>query len=167
MAADVNPFGVVLRLALGGAVITGALLFAAQALHKQEVAKPEAKVEKIGPTMSVQPKPPSPTVQAIEVPTLPPVQSVAPAPPAAASVVSVPAAPALLPAAPSPQASQTAPRAAPQVQAAAQETLSPAGDSETPRARTRSGASGCTNYKTYNPQTQTYRGFDGKTYDCR
>jgi hypothetical protein len=32
--------------------------------------------------------------------------------------------------------------------------------------RTGQGSAGCTQYRTYNPQTQTYRGFDGKIYPC-
>ena len=171
MAGD-NPIGLVLRVLVGGAVISGGLLFAAQALHRPDAPK-ESKVEKIGPTMSNLPKPAAtPTVQAIEVPTLPPVQNVAPAKPGAASVVAAPAAPALIPQPLSSQPSAAAARApapapAPQPVALDAPPSPIDGDNPTRPAKSRSGAAGCTNYKTYNAQTQTYRGFDGKTYDCR
>jgi hypothetical protein len=29
------------------------------------------------------------------------------------------------------------------------------------------GKGGCTKYRTYNPETQTYRGFDGKIHECK
>ena len=29
------------------------------------------------------------------------------------------------------------------------------------------GAAGCTTFSTYDPRTQTYRGFDGRTHECR
>jgi hypothetical protein len=29
------------------------------------------------------------------------------------------------------------------------------------------GTAGCTGYRTYDPRTQTYRGFDGQVHDCR
>lgn len=173
MAGD-NPIGLVLRVLVGGAVISGGLLFAAQALHRPEAGK-EVKVEKIGPTMTNLPAkaPATPTVQAIEVPTLPPVQSVAPAPkPPAVSVIASPAAPALIPQGAAPQNVAPAVRApspvpAPQAVALDSPAIAAEGDSVAKPARPRSGAAGCTSYKTYNAQTQTYRGFDGKTYDCR
>lgn len=172
MAGD-NPIGLILRVLVGGAVISGGLLFAAQALHRPEAAK-EAKVEKIGPTMSNLPVKTlsGPTVQAIEVPSLPPVVSVAPAQrPSAASVVPAPAAPALIQPSVSPTVSPpAAARApAPPTQSVALDTpAAPVeGDGVAKPARSRPGAAGCTSYRTYNAQTQTYRGFDGKTYDCR
>jgi hypothetical protein len=33
-------------------------------------------------------------------------------------------------------------------------------------ARAGRGSAGCTQYRTYDPQSQTYRGFDGKIYPC-
>jgi hypothetical protein len=74
--------------------------------------------------------------------------------------------------APSPQASPN-PQASPSREMPAdQETATvdgTEGDAAPAKPGTRfpRGAAGCTRYKTYNPQTQTYRGYDGIVRPCR
>jgi hypothetical protein len=39
--------------------------------------------------------------------------------------------------------------------------------SAAPKPRERTMAMVCTNFRTYNPSSKTYRGYDGQTHSCR
>lgn len=172
MTREGGAIGFVIRLLLGGALISGGLLYAAQALQKAPASR-EPVAEKIGPALS--------TRQAA--------QAARPAPPAVPEAT-VPAAPS----GPAPAAERSPQDGAPALAGASVVPPAPAVQSQNPapadtfgviaddaspdtaadaRAATRSagkgqrGAQGCTQYKSYNPQTQTYRSFDGKIKDCR
>jgi outer membrane biosynthesis protein TonB len=65
------------------------------------------------------------------------------------------------------------PQAAPSPEMPADEETATVGTTEDeaaparPETRFPRGSAGCTRYKTYNPQTQTYRGYDGIVRPCR
>jgi cytoskeletal protein RodZ len=176
MTREGSAIGFVVRVLLGGALISGLLLYASQALQKGPSEPQQAgPAEKIGPAMS-QPRAPvvAATPQKVE-PVRPPVvaqqqPAALPAPvPSAPALqpVSVPAAPVAAVAAPTP-----AP-VVPRVTQAERVSLDPeiAVDEPqpeaTPRPARQRGSAGCTSYKSYNPATQTYRSYDGKIKDCR
>lgn len=177
MTAEGGAVGFLVRLLLGGALISGALLYASQALQKAPVTDKEAAVEKIGPTLS-QPKPlaAAPPLVAKTQPVLPPPAPVAPPAAVPAPIPDQPAVQALAPVEPTPRAMVRAPSTPPapapvdQPLSTASATDDPGIDAPAdpkPRAAARQrGAAGCTSYKSYNPATQTYRSFDGKIREC-
>ncbi|WP_406856655.1 hypothetical protein ABEG18_03200 [Alsobacter sp. KACC 23698] len=62
-------------------------------------------------------------------------------------------------------AQQTA--AAPEKASARREVPKPASATTRTAQRFAPGAAGCTGFSTYDARTQTYRGFDGRTHECR
>lgn len=185
-----GAFSFVIRLLLGGALISGLLLYAAQSLQKGPAPAKEATTEKIGPTLSTRqaappPKPAAPApVQALATPAAGPDPAAQPmtAPSGASALVPAPGPatgtgrvsnsygtdPAPAPPA-SPVVTQPTTAQADSYGVVADET---AGDVKpTPAAgrpaKTKPGQAGCQNYKSYNPATQTYRSFDGKIRDCK
>lgn len=141
--------GGLLAIILGLAVIAGGLLYAAVAVDRVPV--PEASAGgKIGPTLTVReamPRPaPAPPASAAEpAQNTPPAEApiVLTSPLGVAPIIADPGPPLLTPAPASPA---TGANAAP---------------------RQASGSRGCTGYRSYNPQTGTYRAFDGTIRECR
>ncbi|WP_460449281.1 hypothetical protein [Alsobacter sp. SYSU BS001988] len=65
-------------------------------------------------------------------------------------------------------AAEALPRAAAVEKAAARrEAAKPASAASRTAQRFAPGAAGCTGFSTYDARTQTYRGFDGRTHECR
>lgn len=178
MTAEGRAVGFLVRLLLGGAVISGTLLYASQTLQKAPATDKEAAVERIGPTLS-QPKPiaAAAPLEARPQPVPPPPAPVAPPAAAPAPIPDPPAVQAPAPVEPTPPAMVRAARPPPapapvdQPASTASTTEDPATDAPVdlkPRAAGRQrGAAGCTGYKSYNPATQTYRSYDGKIRECR
>lgn len=175
MTGEGGAIGFMIRLLLGGALISGGLLYAAQALQNPAATR-EPVAEKIGPALTTRPAPVrapvEPTVAAVAPPAL------ASEPPAARVGNSYQAdpGPAATPLSASPAGAARSPSAQPQadVEATADtfgvlsEDGAPAAESKPARAsRAKKGSAGCTQYKSYNPATQTYRAFDGTIKDCK
>jgi hypothetical protein len=179
MTAEGGAVGFLVRLLLGGALISGALLYASQALQKAPAPDKGSVSEKIGPTLS-QPKPlasAAPSSAKPQAAPLPPAPQAAPAVPPAAVPAPVPeqsAVQALVPADPTPRALVRAPSPAPTPVEPQLSTASATDDpgidapaDPKPRGAARQrGSAGCTSYKSYNAATQTYRSFDGKIREC-
>jgi hypothetical protein len=182
MTREGSALGFVVRLLLGGALISGALLYASQALQRSPSdVQQAAPAEKIGPAMS-QPRTPvvAATPQKVEPSRAPVAAQPQPQPPPAAVPAPVPQAPALEALAPPPAAAPApvpvpAEAAAPRTPVATEpvgldtEIMVDEPQPDPPRGRParQRGAAGCTGFKSYNPATQTYRSYDGKVRDCR
>jgi hypothetical protein len=176
MTREGSALGFVVRLLLGGALISGALLYASQALQRSPSdAQQAAPAEKIGPAMS-QPRNPvvAVTPQKVEPSRAPVAAQTQPQP--AAVPAPVPQAPALQAITPPPAAAPapaeaTAPRTPVTAEPVGLDTEvmvdEPQPDPPRGRPARQRGAAGCTGFKSYNPATQTYRSYDGKVRDCR
>jgi len=134
----------------------------------QSPTRPPAEESRQGSTANVPPKLRDVTVDPAPA-TVPKI-----APPAAVPKIDTRAptgAPAPVSAAPPPAPPQ--PQAAPSPEVPADEQAATAGPTEgdaapiRPGTRFPKGSAGCSGYKTYNPQTQTYRGYDGIVRPCR
>ncbi|HUG60617.1 MAG TPA: hypothetical protein VMP03_02155 [Methylomirabilota bacterium] len=91
-----------------------------------------------------------------------PVETAAPVPPPLPEAVQRPAVdPAVLPSQEGTQGS------APAEPAKADDPEETAATEQQSGSKFPTGAAGCTKYKTYNPETQTYRGFDGLIHACK
>jgi hypothetical protein len=177
MRGEGGAISFAIRLLLGGALISGGLLYAAQSLQKPPASK-EPVTEKIGPALTTrqapQPvRPPSPAPEpTVAAPPAGPAPAAQAAPQARYST-SFAADPA--PAAPAAQSQNPAPAAAPSpddfgvmADEAQPDPGIAQGEPKPQRAagRGQRGAAGCTQFKSYNPATQTYRSFDGKIKEC-
>lgn len=175
MTRDGSALGFAVRVLLGGALISGLLLYASQALQKSpNQTQQAATTEKIGPAMS---QVRAPAVAAVPQKAEPSRLPDAAQPQPAAVPAPVPQAPALQPlsSAPAPVAAVAAPPSSAAPRATPAEPVSldaeiavdePQAEAK-PRTARQRGSAGCTSYKSYNPSTQTYRSFDGKIKDCR
>jgi hypothetical protein len=144
-----------LSFLFAGTLLIGGGLFVAS--HSLSI-RPSAELsppEKIGPTFSAKPSVAAFASTSTDQPAVGEVrQPILIEPSAASAKTTAPPSPSTAVVAPVPDASVA---------------LTDPGVSDRQAAkpvRTGRGSAGCTQYRTYDPQSQTYRGFDGKIYPC-
>lgn len=137
-------------LAVGIVVVTGGLFLAAGRMS-EDTSGSGSPHAKIGPILTQRALAPAVPARQPDQP-LPPTQA-----PAAARDVEA------APAAPQPAAPESAPSDVQQAVLPAEpaQPAAPLGE------RYPKGSAGCTQYKTYDARTQTYRGFDGVVHECK